>query len=203
MAEEAWPFALGESPFRVRAAAYAELVEFVDCHLSGGFVEALEDVDPAVLACFEELPGADAWLDLTPLVHARRWCARHCGLRDEQLGRKLARLRAERQLRTWARWTLRMAPARLLARRMPEVFGLQVDFAQVQALALDDGRVGGRIQGIPACLADHVVGDACAHAERVLELCAEGSRLRAGAPTVDGSEHGVDLVSVSFELELV
>jgi len=198
-----WPWAVGESPFRIKGTAYAFHMEFVREGLPGGLAaqgEALDD--PALQRFFAQTFFTTSWYDVWPLIQAGRACGEVVGKPFEEFVRVRAQHQVERDLGLVRRVLLRVLSARSLALRVPSLNASYFDFVAVESSA--DGRVvSGVCRGLPGPIVRwYQIVTETFIAEVLRRNGAEDHTIAWESLERDGDAHGVPVFAARFRIEL-
>ncbi len=172
---DAWAFAPGEAPYRVKGINYRGHLTWTEDHYPGG-VEAMHARLPPEISEFFGQPFlSSAFYDLHPLCVAGREMAPALDLDYLGFVRQRCEWQAESDVKSVYRMLLRFLSAERIAKMVPQQIKLSFDFADVETEVIDKGHVRGNVSAIPDAILPwwSVVVDA--YIARVLSL--------AGLPT--------------------
>ena len=148
-----WPFAPGESPFRVKGLNYRGHLEWTAAHFPGG-VEGMHASLPAEMsAFFRGTFLASSFYDLYPLVFAGRAMARSLDEGFLEFVRRRCVWQADHDVHGVYRWMTRLLRAEKIARLMPSRIQQSFEFGDVRAEVIDHGHVRADVDGIPEAIA--------------------------------------------------
>lgn len=154
LANEVFPFPIGQSPFRIKGSGYLLHMQYVDEHLPGGRAAMLSAIrNPELRAFFEQTFFAGHFVDIYPLVCVGYTCAEIQGVAFERFIRLRSRHQAEGDLKLFRKLILRIASPELLASRIPTLTANYFDFANAEILEKKTGSVTATMHGIPKELA--------------------------------------------------
>lgn len=150
LANESFPFPIGQSPFRIKGSGYLLHMQYVDEHLPGGRTAMLNAIRTLELrAFFEQTFFAGHFVDIYPLVSVGYLCADLQGVTFERFIRLRSRHQAEGDLKLFRKLILRLASPELLASRIPTLTANYFDFANAEINEKKTGAVTATMHGIP------------------------------------------------------
>jgi hypothetical protein len=150
------PVQPGEGPFHIKATGYLGHMRWVEASYPGGSQAYLEELSPGVRAFFQQQFFAMSFIDIFPIVCAGGTCARAFRMTPYDFVAFRSRNQAEQDLNGVYRAFLRLGNPRLLAVRVPSIFGQYFDFAQPKLLDSDSYHARFEFAGVPWLLADWV-----------------------------------------------
>jgi hypothetical protein len=197
-----WPFAPGESPFRIKGTGYRAHMAFVKSQVPGGveaMVSRLGDVRFARF--FEQAFLAASHYDICPLIMAAAPCAVAMGISPEEFVALRSRTQAPEDLNGVYRFVLAMIPTRSVAKRLPQLLSQMVDFATTEVERDVPGEVDAFVDGIPSAIAPWFATVFREYGEAALRTsgASEGSILMK-RPSIVRREHGVAIVRAPIEI---
>jgi hypothetical protein len=147
---EKLPFAVGDSPFRIKGSGYILHMKYVDEHLPGGRAAMYAAMkDPALRAFFEQTFFAGHWVDIYPLVAVGYTCARILGVPFEKFIRLRSRHQADGDLHLFRKLILKIASPEMLATRIPAITASYFDFATAEVVEKKTASITARMHGVP------------------------------------------------------
>ena len=198
----AWPFAPGESPFRIKGTAYRGHMEFVAEHVPGGVDAMLAALpDDGSRAFFETRFLASTYYDIFPLVAAAGPCGRLTDLSAAEFVTKRSRDQAPKDLGGVYRFVLAMVPTGSVARRLPRLLTQVCDFASPTVLVDQPGHVEAAVEGVPVAIAPWLCAVLSAYGETALLVSGAKTAAFVAQPTgVYGEAHGVPTTSLQVQI---
>ncbi|MEC7522771.1 MAG: hypothetical protein VYE22_22975 [Myxococcota bacterium] len=165
-----WPFAPGESPFRMKGIAYRAFLKFIEEELPGGkeaFLQQLED--PALREFASQAFLAASWYDVGPVVAMNEVVAGIRGEPMEAFLRQRGRAHAEEDLSGVYAWLLRLATPAAVAKGLPRLVQRYFDWGETLAEDVGPGHVRVVRSGIPDHLAQWLDSVSLPYIEYALE----------------------------------
>jgi hypothetical protein len=200
---ERLPFMPGASPFHLKGLVYRRHVEYARQFVPGGDAAVNAQFrDPALRAFFAQPFLASSWYDALPIVPVWYATARVMGLPAVEFLRTRTRDQAIHDIHGVYRLLLKITSAETVALRMPRVVAQYFDFGTTEATLVRPGVVRVEHRGMPAVLGTWfaIVGEA--YIRVALEIAGAAAVQFRRAPTsVTGQAHGVELVSLSAEVQ--
>lgn len=196
---ETFPFAPGESPFRIKGVAYRGHVEYVQRHVPGGMAAVhARTRNPDIVNFFEKTNFlASSLYDVVPLAYAGMPCAEVVGLPFLGFVQQRTQMQVEYDTDGVYRGLLAMVGVNALVKRLPQLVSQYTNFANVKIEWAQGDMIVTRHDAIPRAIAPWWV----AVTDTYVRIAAK----RVGAKNVDvqydrplsaGSAHGVPLVSI-------
>ncbi|HMA91431.1 MAG TPA: hypothetical protein VKP30_02050 [Polyangiaceae bacterium] len=198
---EKLPFAVGQSPFKIKGNAYRGQIEYTNANVKGGMRAALDSLnDSAQREFFAQPFMASSFYDVYPLVVMAHVSARLNGVTFAELVRLRTVKQAEKDLTGVYHMLLRLVSPEIVATRLPQLTAQYFNFGTGKIAKREPGWVEAVRFGVPRGLVDWygVVGQC--YVTRALELNgARNPRALLSPPRKEGKAHGMDLFTMSFE----
>lgn len=197
----AFPFAPGDSPFRLKGVAYRGHLEYVARHVPGGTAAANAQLtDPRMRTFLEDTTFlASSLYDVVPLAVAGLACGKATGMGFLEFVQKRTVKQVEFDTDGVYRNLLTLVSPQAVIGRMPQLVGQYTNFARTKLEWQKGNVIVSRHEKIPRALAPWWVTVTDTYVRVVLH--------RVGIRTVDitydkpvpaGSAHGVPLVDVTM-----
>jgi hypothetical protein len=147
---ERLPYAVGQSPFRIKGSGYLLHMQYVDEQLPGGRAAMRAAIrSPELRAFFDQTFFAGHLVDIYPLVAVGHTCARIHGMSFERFIRLRSRHQAEGDLRLFRKLILRIASPEMLATRIPAITASYFDFASAEVVEKKSESITALMHGVP------------------------------------------------------
>lgn len=197
-----WPFAPGQSPYRIKGTAYRGHIAYVEEHVPGGMAAMIEALDDERQREFFRAPFlAGGLYDIFPLVVAGGACARLTGLGFLEFVARRSRDQAPKDLGGIYRFLLRMVPTGSVAKRIPKLLSQVLDFCETEVLQDQPQHMRGALHGMPALIAPWFAAVGEAYGTEALRVSgAEDPQVTLEPPVTRGVEGGVPLVTLVFDV---
>jgi hypothetical protein len=195
-------FAPGESPFRTKGNVYRALFESADKRVPGGLAAVLAQIDdPALRAFYDQTFLAASTYDIFPLIPFGQAGAKLAGVPYPEFVRRGAELTATRDMNGIYRVILKLASPEMVVARLPRILAQYFDFGDIDGKFNGSRRYEATARGLPRTIALWLTNIAQGFIPVVLEQAgARNVSLAIRAPLDSGVEHGVTVVTVSFEV---
>ena len=197
-----WPFAPGDSPYRIKGTAYRGHIEYVEEHIDGGLpamIDAFEDERHRAFFGGPFLAGG--LYDIFPLVVAGDVCARLLGMTFLDFVAERSRIQAPKDLGGIYRFLLRMVPTGTVAKRIPMMLGQVLEFGTTEVLQDEPHHMRGVFHGMPSPIAPWFSTVSEAYGTEALRVSgSDDPKLTIERSTPMPAEKGVALVSLTFDI---
>ncbi|MFT3922073.1 MAG: hypothetical protein QM778_06030 [Myxococcales bacterium] len=202
MSSKSLPFAVGESPFRVKGSICRGCVEYLSEHARGGLASVLAALpDPALRRYFEQSFLASAWYDSACLDPLLATAARLEGQRYESYLNQVFDTQAARNQRGVYKLLLSAISPEMLVKRLPGIGSQLFSFTRSEVREIAPGHWENAITGVPALLQTIYCESSGAFVSRALRTTgARELQHRWLEPRPAPSVHGVAILTVVREL---
>ncbi len=146
---DTFPFEAGTSPFRIKGQGYRGQLSYLD-RLPGGRRRVFEALARPTAEAFYGQPFlSSVWYDVVPLIATTAAVAMVHGESFETRTRDRARHQVHEDMKGIQRMIMRLAPAKVVARRVPHSVAQYFDFVDVDAEAAGASSIRFALRRIP------------------------------------------------------
>lgn len=195
-------FSPGKSPFRTKGNVYRALFESADSRVPGGAAAVLARIDDPELRAFYDQPFlAASTYDILPIVPFGMAGARILDVPYAEFVRGGAEFTAKRDMSGIYRVLLKLASPERVAARLPRILSQYFDFGRIEGHFPAPRTYEATAFGLPRPLALWMTSVAHGFVPVVMEKAgARNVSVRIRPPTDPTVEHGITLVTASFEV---
>lgn len=191
-----WPFAPGESPFRVKGVAYRTTLDVLS-RRAGSFEVLLSSVPSGPARRFLEQPFlASSWYDVWPLAQLGPWVAPTLGATSAEVRKEVAREVARVDLNSVYRALMRLASTAFLSENLPRATANYFDFGATVVTERGERLTGVRRTGTPVEIADWYYIAASEWTCEALRLAGAQQPSATHRVVPEGRAHGVPTADV-------
>ena len=196
-----WPFAPGESPFRIKGLNYRGHLEWTEVHYPGG-VEAMHGLLPPEHSEFFRQPFlAASKLDLHPLCVAGRQMAATLNRSYLDFVRMRCVWQAGQDVKGVHKWLLKLISAERVAQILPRMIQQNFTFGDARMSVVDKGHVSGVVDKIPAALLPWWAAVIETYVQEILRMGgAPQSHVSVRRQRATGSARGPESASVDVDV---
>jgi hypothetical protein len=201
MADRPSPSTSDRASFRAKGLVFLGAREFYAEHVPGGCDAVRAQLDPGLVAFFDQRFLSGGWYDVMPILPISVAAARAAAKAQPKIVRENAEWMAKRDLRGIYRLILAVASVEMVVEKLPDLSLRYFDFGRADGRMIGEKVFESTRFGIPAPLADWFAIVTTGFVPVALELAgAKSVRVRGSPHTADGHANGVALMRTKFEI---